>query len=295
MKKSVVLGFTLVLVGSLLVVGSVAAQEDSVSRGGRLYDKWWSVTGADEPIIDQALWAMQSTNTRSGADTWRCKECHGWDYQGEDGAYGSGSHFTGFPGVFDAAQTSTLEELAAALKGSTNPDHDFSSVLDDAAINDLATFLKNGLVDYRQYIDYGAKAPVGADDASGAQLYADTCTACHGSEGSALNFGDEDEPEYVGTIAVDNPQEFVHKIRFGQPGSEPIMPAAIDAGWSMQDVVDVLAYSQTLPTGEEPSLLPETGYGPADRTHQVLLALGLAALGMGLSSLTWERLRMARQ
>jgi len=37
------------------------------------------------------LWATQSSNTRSGKDTWRCKECHGWDYMGVDGAYGSGS------------------------------------------------------------------------------------------------------------------------------------------------------------------------------------------------------------
>jgi thiosulfate dehydrogenase len=291
MKKSVVLGFTLILLGSLLIVGSVAAQEDSISRGGRLYDKWWSETGAEQPIIDQALWAMQSSNTRSGSDTWRCKECHGWDYLGEDGAYSSGSHFTGFPGVYDAAQTSTVEELAAALKGATNPDHDFSSVLDDDAINDLAVFLKEGLFDARHYIDYSTKAPLSADEANGAQLFASTCAACHGADGTALNFGDEDEPAYVGTIAVDNPQEFVHKVRSGQPGSDPAMPAAIDLGWSAQDTVDVLAYAQALPTGEEPTLLPETGYGPPARTYQVPLLIGLAVLAMGLGLLGWQGVR----
>ncbi|MGE5123820.1 MAG: hypothetical protein ACM3H7_04830, partial [Acidobacteriaceae bacterium] len=72
----------------------------SASRGGRLYDNWWVEAGVDEPTSDQPLWASQTTNTRSGSDTWRCKECHGWDYKGADGAYGSGSHMTGFPGVF---------------------------------------------------------------------------------------------------------------------------------------------------------------------------------------------------
>jgi thiosulfate dehydrogenase len=24
------------------------------------------------------LWASQSSNTRDGSTTWRCKECHGW-------------------------------------------------------------------------------------------------------------------------------------------------------------------------------------------------------------------------
>ena len=64
-------------------------------RGGLLYDKWWKPVGADAPEDDHPLWATQSTNERSGGDTWRCKECHGWDYQGADGAYGDGSHFTG--------------------------------------------------------------------------------------------------------------------------------------------------------------------------------------------------------
>ena len=32
----------------------------------------------------------------------------------------------------------------------------------------------------------------------------------------------------------------------GQPGE--VMPSAIDAGWTMQDVMDVLAYARTLPT-----------------------------------------------
>jgi len=62
-----------------------------------------------------------------------------------------------------------------------------------------------------------------------------------------LNFGSEKEPEYVGTIAKDNPQEFLHKIRVGQAGSQPAMPAALVLGWTVSQVVDVLAYSQTLP------------------------------------------------
>ena len=88
----------------------------SESAGGLLYDKWWKAAGVDEPSGDQALWATQETNTRDGADTWRCKECHGWDYQGADGAYGSGSHFTGFPGVLGTVGTLSSAELLAALE-----------------------------------------------------------------------------------------------------------------------------------------------------------------------------------
>jgi thiosulfate dehydrogenase len=50
----------------------------------------------------------------------------------------------------------------------------------------------------------------------------------------------------VGTLAADNPWEFIHKVRVGQPGVA--MPAAVDSGWSSQDLVDLLSYAQTLPT-----------------------------------------------
>ncbi|MDP2935907.1 MAG: hypothetical protein Q8O86_05400, partial [Dehalococcoidia bacterium] len=74
-------------------VSVLQAPPASISAGGKLYDEWWEeAPGATEPKGDQPLWATQTTNTRKGTDTWRCKECHGWDYGGKDGAYGSGSH-----------------------------------------------------------------------------------------------------------------------------------------------------------------------------------------------------------
>ncbi len=224
-----------------------ASNVESVARGGLLYDTWWKVVpGAIEPKDDQALWSLQTTNKRKGSVTWRCKECHGWDYKGKDGAYGSGSRSTGFSGVWDAAKRKSVEELAAILRGSSTPKHDFSSVLRPADISDLANFLKNGLVDMAQHVDYKGKKPIGGDAGRGKSLYA-LCGACHGPDGKKLNFGSEKEPEYVGTIAKDNPQEFLHKIRVGQAGSQPAMPAALVLGWTVSQVVDVLAYSQTLP------------------------------------------------
>ncbi|HET7087304.1 MAG TPA: hypothetical protein VFL17_01505, partial [Anaerolineae bacterium] len=117
-------------------------------RGGQLYDTWWAVAPMEEeehkegeeheaagPTTDQPLWKTQTTNTRTGEETWRCKECHGWDYRGVDGAYGSGSHKTGFVGIFNA-QSKPAAELLAILKGSTNPDHDFSKDIDEQGLID---------------------------------------------------------------------------------------------------------------------------------------------------------------
>jgi thiosulfate dehydrogenase len=217
----------------------------SVTVGGKLYDKWWSVAEVDEPSEDQPLWSTQTTNTRSGSTTWRCKECHGWDYKGADGAYGSGSHFTGFAGVLGSAPGMSHGELLAWLDGSTDGDHDFSAMGDEAMAN-LVVFLSEGLIDVGPFIDAETKAAVGADEANGKALYDGTCAVCHGADGRTINFHDPDEPEFVGNIAVDNPWEFIHKVRAGQPGAP--MPSSIDNGWSMQDVVDVLGYAQTLPT-----------------------------------------------
>jgi len=93
-------------------------------------------------------------------------------------------------------------------------------------------------------IDAETKSAVGGDAAHGEELFA-ACGACHGDDGRTLNFGSNEEPEYIGTIALDNPWEFLHKVRAGQPGTA--MPAAMDAGWSLDDLLDLLTFSQTLP------------------------------------------------
>lgn len=230
------------IVGAVPIGGGEATSPNSASRGGRLYDNWMKEAGVEEPGSDQPLWASQTTNTRSGVDTWRCKECHGWDYMGADGAYSSGSHFTGFLGVSGAASKNS-DEITAILTGVTNADHDFSAMGEDA-IADLVTFLQSGLVDFTTLIDSETKSPIDADATHGEELFA-SCAACHGEDGLVLNFGNEEEPEYIGTLALDNPLEFLHKVRAGQPGTS--MPAAMDGDWSMQDLLDLLAFAQTLP------------------------------------------------
>jgi thiosulfate dehydrogenase len=111
---------------------------------------------------------------------------------------------------------------------------------------DLVNFLREGLLDVAVYIDPETKAAIGGDGANGGALYDGTCAACHGVDGKTINFGDAAEPEYVGTLAADNPWEFIHKVRVGQPGTQ--MPSAIVTGWDIDEVIDVLTYAQTLPT-----------------------------------------------
>ena len=210
----------------------------SLATGGQLYDKWWKVAdGATEPTTDQALMSTQTTNTRTGADSWRCKECHGWDYQGVDGAYGSGSHMSGFSGVYDAVSLG-VEEVKSILSGGSNADHDFSGVIDDDSLTTLAEFISNGgVIDISVHIDLETKEVIDGDSANGKILYEATCVVCHGSDGAAIGAA-------LGELANGNPWETLHKIRFGQPASA--MPSAVDSGWTLKEALDVLAYAQPL-------------------------------------------------
>ncbi|MBT3190666.1 MAG: cytochrome c [Anaerolineae bacterium] len=214
-------------------------------RGGLLYDKWWTPLGLDAPEEDQALWATQDTNTRSGADTWRCKECHGWDYKGVDGAYGDSSHTTGFVGVIQMAG-GDANDVLAAMQGATNADHDFSTVMDEQALIDISLFISEEIMDYAEVID-AEKAAIGGDLGVGEDLYQESCADCHGPEGTAIDFkANVTKTETISAIANGNPWEYYHKMRFGQP-TEADMPPAIDAGWSVEEQTSVLAYGQTLP------------------------------------------------
>ena len=233
-------GWTNADVANALAYAQGFTSEAVLSGGGQLYDKWWAVLGLDAPEDDHPLWSTQTTNERSGADTWRCKECHGWDYMGADGAYGSGSHSTGFPGVLNTSE----DELLAWLDGSQNPDHDFSAFMEEFALNALVTFMADELADITPFVN--ADKSVTGDPVNGSDLFEGTCSACHGVDGKKINFADPDDPEYIGTVAAGNPWEFFHKASFGQPDAP--MPASVALGWAMEEIADLLAYAQTLPT-----------------------------------------------
>lgn len=268
----------------------IAFENADLVRGGLLYDRWWGVNDADEPpgngeAATNPNYPSENNeivrgmgNARDGSQTYRCKECHGWDYLGAEGAYGQpNSHYTGIEGVLEVSDLDapdliilnqegdhTIEELYNIIRngGASGECGDimctmlgFSQAqLSDADIWDLVKFLKNGVIDYTEFIDPETGEPIDADLENGEDLYNDVCAVCHGMGGETMEFG---EDECVREIAEDNPWEFSHKVRFGQPGTQ--MPSSIDNGWSILDVMDVLAYAQTLPEdceGLPPDMMP---------------------------------------
>lgn len=233
---------------------------DSVA-GGRIYDKWWVAARGTEPQSDHPLWSTQSTNTRTLSTTWRCKECHGWDYKGKDGAYGpASSHFTNFIGVMGARDMDPVK-VFCTIKSLEN--HNFDEVMANNSILDLTALITDssgaGIIDYNQFLDAsnmstGDGSTGGAGDTNFQSSSIGGCgtTFCHGPEGKD-NAGNEFS---IGDVALDNPWEFLHKVRFGQPGTS--MPAGVGA-LSDKQIQDILAYSQL----QLPQVAPPGGGGSA--------------------------------
>ena len=184
--------------------------------------------------------AYPAAGKKKGSSTWRCKECHGWDYKGKDGAYAKGSHHTGIKGVRGVAGV----DPATIRKIIMDDTHRYTEkMMPRSAMEKLALFLSFGQVDMDRYIDRATKKASG-NIKRGAQFFQTICANCHGFDGKELNFGDEKNPEYVGTVAQGNPWEALHKIRFGQPGVGMVSLSVL----SVQEQVDILSYIQTLPT-----------------------------------------------
>ena len=241
-----------VLTGTTCETGQWVGVPDTadLTRGGSMYDKWWAVTGATEPTSDHALWATRpdtTSNTRTGSATWRCKECHGWDYEGVNGAYSTGSHRTGIMGILGT--TKTAQEVFDLIKDT----HGFGTVMLDTDIWDLVKFVCS--TEGAQYdtalIISGADQFTGSAT-TGQTLYTNgigtgtACVGCHGADGKTIPPGAPATfDDWVGKVSNENPWEFQHKVRFGQPGTA--MPASTANGGTEQNVNDLSTFAQTLP------------------------------------------------
>jgi len=239
----------------------MAADPADIADGGRMYDKWWSELRMDPPKGTHP--SYPETGKKKGADSWRCKECHGWDYRGRDGAYASGSHATGIAGIA-ASAGAPPERVANILK---NRIHQYDKVLDKSELDTLALFVSLGQVDMDRFIDRGTRKAKG-DAKSGKSIFTSYCADCHGEDGKEHNFKEKSGGrEYLGTIANANPWEALHKILNGQPKEtrrnmdhrqrvmghgmgmmhkSRSMPA-MRGREELTSLVNLLAYLQTLP------------------------------------------------
>ena len=233
---------------------------DQWAKGGLLYDRWWKAITVEknpQPLGNHPLWPSNDT-VINGVDTWRCKECHGWDYLGKDGVYGRGKHFTGIAGIIGPSiKKKTAQEIYDFLK--TGSQHAYSRYLTDEEIYALTRLvleirkeaaLQQSSVDL---IDQVKQEPIKFSSSLGESLYHDSiafggCITCHIVEDFGWYFSDSDperdELQTLDSIAKNNPWEFIHKIRYGHPGTS--MQGIIQfESTSPEAAIDILGYVQT--------------------------------------------------
>lgn len=217
------------------------SEEWLLAYGGRLYDMWWAVLLADPPQETHPAYPKQGA--RSGPETWRCVECHGWDYRGKDGAYGAGPHYTGIKGIAGMAGADP-DRIAAIVRG---PKHGYDvDMIPDAALDAIALFVSKGQVDDDKLIER-ATGRVRGDATRGKKVFQNVCAICHDYDGMAWITGDDDDLQTLGAIANANPWRGLHKVLNGQTYAD--MPAM--RAFDLQTVLDILAYAQTLPQRQQ--------------------------------------------
>jgi thiosulfate dehydrogenase len=210
----------------------------TIAEGGKLYDNWAKALYYETKNLATHP-AYPATSKQKGAGTWRCKECHGWDYKGKDGAYGKGGRYTGIKGVRDFVGVPP-DRIASVVRDKT---HGYTeAMIPNRAVSTLALFVSRGQMDMDPYIDRATKKAKG-DPKRGARFYQTVCAMCHGFDGKQVNFQTPESPEYIGTVANENPWETLHKIRNGQPGIPMVSLGVLE----IRDQVDILSYAQTLP------------------------------------------------
>jgi thiosulfate dehydrogenase len=229
--RQLAIGVIAALIGLTASVTATAAEtESAIARGGRLYDKYFAENKTTKPDTDHASYPNKGGKYGKDA-SWRCKECHGWDYKGKDGAYASGGHATGIKGINGAAGKDPAS-IVAILKDAKHGYTDKQLSAKD--MEDLALFVSKGQVDMSKYIaDKKAKG----NSAKGEVYYNSICAGCHGFDGKKI----KDAPP-IGSVA-DNAPEMIHKIMNGQPAES--MPAlrVLDP----QITVDIASYLVQLP------------------------------------------------
>jgi thiosulfate dehydrogenase len=230
MKKLIL---AIVFLCGALYAGSYSIEDSKqISVGGQLYDNWYGLKGVEAPEGTNPAY----TGKKTGATTWRCKECHGWDLKGAAGGYSSGSHFTGIKGI-TAYRDANLKDIVAILKDDI---HQYGTLMSDAELTAIATFVSKAQID-TPFIDMKTKRVTG-DAIAGGVVFQATCAKCHGLDGKLMNFKKLPKEVFIGDAVRGNPQEATHKVRFGHPGTD------MTSFFVFKDslIADILAYAQDL-------------------------------------------------
>lgn len=224
---------TSMAVGMLAYVQSLPSQNmaASIANGGRLYDDWQGVTG-NRQALSHPAYPRKARYADVPRLTWRCIECHGPDYKGNEGQYATGPHATGIKGIRGMAGADPAQILTIL----TNRTHRYGAVLKYRDLEDLANFVSHGQVDMDAVVDRQTGLARG-DAKRGEPYYQTICLGCHGARGSYT------AKRVLGRRAKRDPWQALHSMLNGHPDDN--MPALRELDQKV--IADILAYIQSLP------------------------------------------------
>lgn len=242
------------------------------ARGGRLYDQWWvasSLIPAPASPADTAIHPLwPSTNPTVGPATFRCANCHGWDYAGVNGVLGNtdltaNPRYTGIKGILPApAQVPTRQSPAEIYdflhsgQITSAGDHAFAANLtqDDLyGLTRLIVTLRDESLAKgapSDFIDAATGLARNVNQRNGQISYntgsnAGGCSAgCHGADGRLRPLRGSNDM-FVRDVARNRGAETLHKIRFGLANLSGGMYGLADYGYVMPGpAADILGYAQ---------------------------------------------------
>lgn len=215
-----------------------AYQLASRLEGAQLYDNWPKINKAE---ISGSHTLFPGVDPQSAADTWRCVACHGWDYIGSRGNGQDSSQFLRIIGVAGNRNTS-IDKVYKIITG-RNKEHNFTNYLSEKQLWAVTKFVREGIYNVSQVFTNDGTAR--GNISKGKALYREFCLQCHGEEASGNNVNGEKAGHEIRSVAKSNPAKTMHKILWGDPGTD--MPAMLaDGNENFEKAINIVAYLQRL-------------------------------------------------
>lgn len=224
-------------VDSILPSQAHAGLEPSHVRGARIYDDFTIELAATVPGPNPLLaLANEPTAGVTDTDSWRCSQCHGFDYEGGVFTFNNGATNNLLEIVYDVRWRDEGYIADFLFTGFDAWDgtavvnvHNYSTLLTPQAIVDVSDFVANELYDTHMYVRAASNGSLG-DHMNGMALYNSVppvngaippiirvnganfnCVDCHGADGLLVAGVD------LYNVAWTDPFMFMHRVLFGSP------------------------------------------------------------------------------
>ena len=211
-----------------------------LSIGGKLYDNLFTMLGKEEPAESNLKYPSDVSAKSLG--TWRCVACHGWDYLGADGERGAVAKSSAFTSL-RAMEGMDPKQISNKIRSQP---HAYSAELMPEYVADiLGLFLSLGQYDASVLLDENGLSRGTAS--AGQPIFEGACSNCHQLDGRAYLRGERGDKSSLGWLSRNRPQQVLHKILNGFPGTDMLAMRFLPD----QQLMDLMAYLQTLDSNQK--------------------------------------------